>query len=237
MKYVYFLDTENPGGNRIIDILSSGEEIKELHLMMSCNTKKFDPNEVALITCGKYKVFSHICGIGANSMDFHLCYELGRAVERNKRSGEHATGFVLFSDDHGYDPLIETLSKQGYDIKRVCAHCEAEAEKPEFRKKDPEKKALPTQKDALDAVASVGTEGRPSYNSVKGRVIRLLKEKGMQGFLVDQVAAAVYLSANEGKFAKGPMLNTLMTKYIGKNKAAEFFAGTTKSERKMLVKM
>lgn len=62
--------------------------------------------------------FFHVEECSKNNVDFHIAYQLGSLQQETDPDIE----FVLLSNDKGYDPLIQTMLKQGRSCWRV-AHC------------------------------------------------------------------------------------------------------------------
>ncbi len=74
--------------------------------------------------------FLKISGSGKNALDFHIAFELGRIFETAPQ-----TACIILSGDKGFDPLLNYLTSNGMDCRRVesldalvpliiCRHCQ-----------------------------------------------------------------------------------------------------------------
>jgi hypothetical protein len=71
----------------------------------------------SLLSLGTGAKIVRIAKQGKNSLDFHICYELG-AVSREEPKPE--TVYVL-SNDKGYDAVVEYAREKGLTVQRITA--------------------------------------------------------------------------------------------------------------------
>lgn len=58
--------------------------------------------------------YVRICGQGANSLDFHIAYYIGKLSSENPSAAFH-----IVSRDTGFDPLIQHLKSKNIAVRRV----------------------------------------------------------------------------------------------------------------------
>jgi hypothetical protein len=67
---------------------------------------------------------------GKNALDFFIAYHLGRILEKYGKNTE----CFIFSKDHGYDPLIQNLKKEGMSCRRIENIAAIKAQPPQNKK-------------------------------------------------------------------------------------------------------
>jgi len=94
-------------------------------VFVGANQAKLTYNVVAsLQTFGARAEYIKISGIGANALDFHIAYYIGRLAAQ-----EPSAYFHIISKDTGFDPLIQHLRSKKIFAGRVKAIAEIPAVK------------------------------------------------------------------------------------------------------------
>lgn len=111
--HVYCIDAENTS-NKWGHLLKLVEPQDKILLFFSHNCKHISLSFLhAIMATGvSFELIS--CQPGFQAMDFQLCSELGYRIAENK-----AAAYVIVSEDHGYDVVVNYWRNRGIDISRL----------------------------------------------------------------------------------------------------------------------
>lgn len=90
-------------------------------------------------------------GVGRNALDFQLSYYVGYISARQADSA-----FVVISNDHGYDPMLEHARELGFDARRCAYRKTPKATAPKQPYPVGESKGKPSQGECVASQESVG---------------------------------------------------------------------------------
>ena len=132
-KTTYLIDTENVR-ETWAPLLDQTRKMDDFILFYTVNSAKLPISVIAKMTNNRRKVECIMTDTGANALDVTLIAELGRRIERDQLKNPNTPhAYIIVSDDHGYDPAIQHLSRQGVQVSRTATHATDARPKPESK--------------------------------------------------------------------------------------------------------
>jgi hypothetical protein len=114
--------------------------------------------------------YVRICGQGANSLDFHIAYYIGKLSSENP-----CASFHIVSRDTGFDPLIQHLKTKNISVRRVKTLAEIGGQN--APKAEKVKKPIQAE-DRLNVILSslqrMKTSKPRSVKTLKGTIVSLI---------------------------------------------------------------
>ena len=242
-RKIYLVDTENEGGKRYADILQNGLGNNMLYLFFTEKTAKIDlycfrealryPNQVVV----------EACNTGKNGLDFQLCSMLGYLAA----TGENTDEYFILSNDSGYDPCVEFWKQKGKNVARLsfssseCKSKQTSECKPKPNAGQKETTSVPDARVFQQNLSKLKKSKREAYlsetiktmKSSKASKLRadkitsLLTQKNLRGYDANIMAHIYTLNIYQQELIKCA---------FGDSKTNEFFARTSKNERRKLAK-
>lgn len=232
-RKIYLVDTENEGGKRYADILKNGLGNNMLYLFFTEKTAKIDlycfrealryPNQVVV----------EACNAGKNGLDFQLCSMLGYLAATGGSTDEY---FIL-SNDSGYDPCVEFWKQKGKNVARLSfslSECKPNAGQKETTSVPDarvfQQNLSKLKKSKREAYLSETVRSMRSSRASKSRIDKitlLLTQKNLRGYDANVMAHIYTLNIYQQELIKCA---------FGDSKTNEFFARTSKNERRKLAK-
>lgn len=116
MSKIYYVDSENVGGNWI-DLLNDEEE-NDFLVFYTGHSPRIDyEHAISLMNAKNKPQFIH-CYEGNNALDFQLVSYLGYQL----RSDENRE-IIIVSNDTGFDAVINFWMERGMNIRRLVTNC------------------------------------------------------------------------------------------------------------------
>ena len=246
----YLIDTENINEKVIEHLLQEIPGNAMVHFFYTYRAIRISYKTIQKMMSKKDQIRFIPCSCGEpNMLDFQIVTVLGAFLNtpegRKKR-------FVIVTNDRGYDGAVDFWAKLGMSVIR-CG--ETDILSSELKKEDHEPNVTtnilecPPYEDtkAFDRFMRKITrikkrnifmsllqkmENEKPDQQVLVRTRTLLKEKGLEGYKVGLIAQIFVLKNGIGSIYQ----QELMQKAFGITKTAEFYAVTTKDERKSLWK-
>ncbi|TAG77863.1 MAG: hypothetical protein EAZ21_14020 [Betaproteobacteria bacterium] len=107
-----FVDHENVS---LADTDALNQEHIRLLVFIGANQKRIDIDAVeAIHKLGQRAQYVRVSANGANALDFHIAFYVGRLAQQDERGYFH-----IISKDKGYDPLIAHLASQEIQAERI----------------------------------------------------------------------------------------------------------------------
>ena len=107
-----FVDLENIKPNEIGNLLNNDVGVL---LFVGANQKSLSVDIVLAmqqLAESRSANYIQITGNGRNALDFHITYYLGLIASKHP-----ASKFYIFSNDKGYDPLIQHLQERNINVR------------------------------------------------------------------------------------------------------------------------
>ncbi|MBN1412127.1 MAG: hypothetical protein JW969_14885 [Spirochaetales bacterium] len=121
INHIGFIDFENITK---IDLEKINGKTKLIIVVGSKQTRKAAVYSHEAIDRASSVELIKVKGQGANALDFYIAYYLGKLINQSIN-----VKYSIFSNDKGYDPLVEHLSEEGINIKRVSMESKSKTTK------------------------------------------------------------------------------------------------------------
>lgn len=120
-------------------------------------------------------------GNGSNALDFHIAMQLGRVLEKSKK-----TECTILSKDKGFDPLIKYLNKSGLRCNRINSLLELNtkpvADDPNYLR-------------VLEVLRKIPKRNLPrKRNSLMKHTSNILKDKNLPQTDVDRIIDILFVN-------------------------------------------